>query len=288
MHFFRRSLSSGSSKSRTTNIDSGSAAATPRTSLESSAENEDLDLLSDTLKAVPAAPLVRLPVELIQQITSYLDDSSAASFCLSSRFICYAVGRNHLTEHICAAKSRFEKRKTIEQLVERAFPSHWFCAWCDKFHSWDTNDGPLNSEREKKRDCAEYNSYLNGGANYTLRYHHVRLALNHHLWAPEHGIPLSTFTHSHSSMVKVFRTPVSSTLQTEARIVDAHFLLHTSWAIVLPSWTTRNKALLRHLWPTLPHILAGHRDSRNGHSGLMAALDNVLRRGWTYPGTQTC
>ncbi|CAO2654766.1 Nn.00g114990.m01.CDS01 [Neocucurbitaria sp. VM-36] len=288
MGIFRRSISSSSSRSRTSTTDSTSDTATPRSSLESNRDNDISNSLA-TIKKAPTAPLLSLPVELIQQITSNLDNASAASFCLSSRFICYAVGTNHLSKHIAASKSRFEKRRTIEAVVERAFSGHWFCAWCDKFHPWSTNDGPRTVEKEtRRRDCAEFNSYLHDGANYVLYYHHVRLAINRYLWGPDHGIPLDALSYTRSSMTKIFKTPVPTKLQCEARIVDTHFLLHSSWAVILPSWCTSNKNLLRHIWPSLPHILAGHRDSENGHTGLMAAIDNVVRRGWKYPSTQMC
>jgi hypothetical protein len=243
-----------------------------------------------TIKNTKKAPVLTLPVELVQQVSTYLDDASSASFCLSSRYIYYALGTDALSKHVGASKNRFEKRRTIEAVVERAFPGHWFCAWCDKFHSWGLEDGPKNAgqEKEKKRDCADLNSYLHAGPGYILRYNHIRLALNAHLWGPEHGIPLLSFEHTEKNMAQISRTPVPTNLKISAKIVEGHFLLHTSFAIILPSYLSRSKLLLKYLWPTLPHILSGHRDSGNGHTGLMAAIDNVVRRGWKYPHTQNC
>jgi hypothetical protein len=189
-----------------------------------------------------------------------------------------------------ASKNRFEKRRVIEAVVERAFPGHWFCAWCDRFHIWSPKTGPKNAgqEKEQGRDCADFNSYLHAGPGYVLRYHHIRLAINAHLWGPEHGLPLSTFEYAEKGMAKISRTTVPTNVKTQARIVEGHFLLHTSFAIIVPSFVTHNKNLLKHLWPTLPHVLSGHRDSENGHTGLMAAIDNVVRRGWRYAYTQNC
>lgn len=289
MGLFRRSMSSSSSKSHTTtsSITSASNALTARTSLDSDRDNDISESLA-TIKQRRTAPILTLPIELVQQITSYLDNASAASFCLSSRFVCYAVGTNHLSKYIAASKSRFEKRRTIEIVVERAFPGHWLCAWCDKFHAWNVGDGPKERSREKKRDCADFNSYLQGGPDYMLCYHHVRLAVNCATWGPEHGIPLEDLSYSRSAMAKIFKTPVPTRLLCEARVVNGHFLLRSTFSIVLPSWSMSNKNLLKHVWPTLPHILVGHRDSENGHTGLMAAIDNVVRRGWKYPFTQMC
>ncbi|KAF1945213.1 hypothetical protein EJ02DRAFT_339122 [Clathrospora elynae] len=290
MGFFRRSMSSGSSISRPSTIDyaSDSDAPTSRTSIDSTCGDEIADSLATITKPAPTAPILSLPIELVQQISSYLDDASAAAFCLSSRYIYYALGTEVLSGHVEASKNRFEKRRTIEAVVERAFPGQWFCAWCDKFHAWSAEDGPTTVKEENKRDCTEFNSYLHGGDRYALCYHHVRLAINRALCGPEHGILLSAFEHEKRGMARIFKTPVPTKLAIEARIVQGRFVLHTSFAIILPSWTKSDKNLLKQLWPTLPHILSGHRDSENGHTGLMAAIDNVVRRGWRYPFTQNC
>jgi hypothetical protein len=174
-------------------------------------------------------------------------------------------------------------------VVERAFPGHWFCAWCDKFHAWSAEDGPKNQQYAGKRsDCADFNSYLDTGDEYKLRYHHVRLAVNRASWGEEHGIPLAAFTYEKKGMARISRTPVPTKLNLSARIVQGHLLLHSSYAVILPAFTTRNRNLLKLLWPLLPHILTGHRDTPNGHTGIMAAIDNVIRRGWKYQFTQNC
>jgi hypothetical protein len=288
MGFFRRSMSFGSSRSRPSTYDSASDTASSRTSIDSIFENNISDSLATITKLPQKAPILTLPVELIQQVNAHLDTASAAAFCLSSRFIYYALGTNVLSGYVEASKNRFEKRRTIEAVVERAFPGHWFCGWCDKFHPWSADDGPKTPARGRRRDCADFNSYLYSGSDYVLRYHHVRLAINASLLGPEHGIPLSAFTHEQRSMAKIFKTPVPTKLSISAKISRGHFLLHSSFAIILPSFATRNRNLLSTLWPTLPHILTGHHDSENGHSGLMAAVDNVVRRGWKYQFTQNC
>lgn len=292
MGIFRRSLSSSSSVSSRSTGESLSDTISPRTSIESHHEEEISSSLI-TVKRIPkqdqVAPLLKLPIELIQSISKYLDSASAASFCLSTRYIYYALGTATLSKYVESSKSRFEKRRTIEAVVERAFPGHFFCAWCDRFHSWSPQDGPTTSAYEKKRNCAEYNSFL-CSESYKLCYHHVRLAINHSLWGPAHGIPLSFFAHTSSSMARVLKAPVPTKLSITARICPEtqHFLLHTSMAIIMPSWCTSNKSLLKQIWPILPHILSGHRATDNGHTGLMAAVDNVVRRGWKYPFTQAC
>ncbi|EUC34614.1 hypothetical protein COCCADRAFT_35767 [Bipolaris zeicola 26-R-13] len=288
MGFFRRSLSFGSSRSRPPTDDSASDTASSRTSIDSAFDNEISESLATITKLPQKAPILTLPVELIQQVSTYLDTGSAASFCLSSRFVYYALGTNVLSAHVEGSKNRFEKRRIIEAVVERAFPGHWFCGWCDKFHLWNANDGPKTPARGRRRDCADFNSYLYSGSDYVLRYHHVRLAINSSLFGPEHGIPLSSFTHEQRGMAKISRTPVPTKLQISAKISGGRFLLHSSFAIILPSFAKRNRNFLSTVWPLLPHILSGHHDSENGHTGLMAAVDNVVRRGWKYQFTQNC
>ncbi|OAL03949.1 hypothetical protein IQ06DRAFT_291583 [Phaeosphaeriaceae sp. SRC1lsM3a] len=286
MGIFHRSSSSSSRFSNT--FSAASEATSPRTSIDSTCSQEqERKAEKDEIPPKQEAPLLSLPIELIQQVTSYLDAESAASFCLSSRYIYYALGSDCLTEYINSSKSRFAKRKTIEAIVERAFPGHWYCAWCDIFHSWSPSSSPSNtSEITRKRECTDYNSYLSAGPNYVLRFHHVRLALNHSMYGA--GIPLSAFTHTHASMAKIYRTPVPTNLSISARIVEGKFILHSSFAMILPAWSTARKNIIEHIWPALPHLLAGHRGSENGHTGLMAAVDNVVRRGWKYPFTQMC
>ncbi|KAH8724974.1 hypothetical protein GQ44DRAFT_740041 [Phaeosphaeriaceae sp. PMI808] len=282
---FRRSLSASSTQSNTLTHDT-----TPRTSIDSNSSNTTSESHMDAMKK-QVAPLLSLPVELVQQITSYLDAGSAASFCLSSRFIYYALGSDRLTHYIKASKSRFVKRRAIEAIVERAFPGHWFCAWCDIFHAWDADaTGPKNTIIPgRKRDCADFNSYLHAEGHYVLRFHHVRLAMNRAVWGqPEHGIPVSAFSHSQAGIAKIYRTPVPTKLEISAKIVDECFILHTSFTLILPHLATSRKHILDQIWPTIPHIVCGHRDSEHGHTGMMAAVDNVVRRGWKYPFTQIC
>jgi len=274
--------------SRSTSRSTTTSTTTPRSSIDSTSHDSSLE---ETLKP-QIAPLLSLPIELLQQVTSHLDNSSSASLCLSSRYIYYALGTQHLSTYLHAAKSRFEKRRRIEAVIERAFPGHWFCAWCDVFHAWDAETGPREAS---ERDCAEFNSYLDAGAGkasgYAVRFHHVRLAMNRYLWGgKEHGIGLDAFTHTSASMATLYRTPVPTSLAIDAKISSSSntLLLHATFAIILPSWSLSRKSLIHALFPLLPHILSGHRDAPNGHTGLMAAIDNVVRRGWKYGDAHGC
>ena len=218
------------------------------------------------------APIYTLPVELIQEITSYLQPSSAASFALSARYIYYAVGSGHLQRYLQSGDSKIQRRQNIE-ILERAFPSKWYCAWCDKFHARDQDGGPKNGAREAGRQCAKFNSYLHFGSKYVLRYHHVRLAVNHELWGPEYGLPLESFGyHDEQGTAKVLKQQVDTAMWCEAKMRNGHLVLHATFKIWLPMVVMRNPEWLNAVWPALPQIVVGHRDSHHGHTGLKAAL----------------
>jgi hypothetical protein len=247
--------------------------------------------MTATLKpqSFPArAPLLDLPFEILQHIASYLDDASAARFSLSNRQICYVIGTSRLSTYVTSSPSRFDARDRLEETIERALPGSWHCAWCDKFHDWSEKDVPTFQSSTLQTPCAEYNSYLSDATGYTLRYHHIRLALAHRNHGFAHGLPLSAFSHSSSSSISLFRTSVQTSISHEAKIHEGKLLLHTNYSILLPSWAANHKNLIGHLWPLLPPVLTQHRASEYGHTGLMAALDNVVRRGWRVLGAHSC
>ncbi|KZM23905.1 uncharacterized protein EKO05_0009291 [Ascochyta rabiei] len=288
MGFFHlhRTSSSSSSRSVSSAVFSASNYSTPRTS-------SDLadDYMSATLKpciAAPRAPLLDLPFEILQHIASYLDNVSAARFSLSGRQVCYAVGTKSLSAYVGSSPSPLDARERLENTIERALPGAWHCAWCDKFHQWSVADGPTSAPHAPQTPCTDYNSYLSDGMGYTLRYHHIRLALAHYNHGPSHGLPLSAFKHSTHSSITLFRTPIQTAISHEAKIKNSSFLLHTTYSLLLPTWTTSHKNLIGHLWPQLPALLTQHRASEYGHTGLMAALDNVVRRGWRVLGAHSC
>lgn len=288
MGFFHlhRTSSSSSSRSASSTFSATSEYGTPRSSTDSAG-----DYMAATLKPQnsPArAPFLDLPFEILQHIASYLDDTSASRLSLSNRQICYAIGTKRLSDYITSSPSRFDARDRLEKTVERALPGSWHCSWCDKFHPWSALDGPTSRTQSLRAPCAEYNSYLSDDTNYTLRYHHIRLALARQKYGPAHGLPLSAFSHTSSSSITLFRTPVQTSISHEAKLRNGRFLLHTNFSILLPSWAASHKNLIGHLWPLLPPVLTQHRASEYGHTGLMAAVDNVARRGWRVMGAQSC
>jgi hypothetical protein len=229
----------------------------------------------DAVPTSQKAPILNLPVELLQSIVAFLDRSSAAAFCLSSRGICYAVGRNHLSKYMDAGGDRFLWRCNLE-LIEQAFPSHWYCCFCDKFHRYEMNGGPKRFEKEINRECVVANSYLHDGSSYILAHHHVRLAVHQSLWGSSHGIPLKDLAYQRDATFKAFGAKSYSKLDVEAKIRSGHLLLHATYTVTAP-----RDAISWHFLPDLeplkiPQVVCGHRDSYEGHTGLAEATRQTL------------
>ena len=223
-------------------------------------------------------PILSLPIEIIQEITSYLPRESAAAFCLSSRYICYAVGTDHLYKLLKQARSKYERR-TNTIILEQAFPSHWFCAWCDKFHSHDRLGGPTRFKRETKRKCAEFNSYIHYGHRYVLAYHHVRLAINQHLWGLDYGIPLDDFDFESIDTVKILKKNCSIRLRAEARIISNQFLFHAHCSIAVSTGMRSHSDFAAQIVGAMPQLVVGHRGSSNGHLDLRETIKYTLKNG---------
>ncbi|OCK80147.1 hypothetical protein K432DRAFT_382480, partial [Lepidopterella palustris CBS 459.81] len=233
---------------------------------------------NQTVAIDPKASLLKLPVELIQEITSYLSRESAASFCLSSRYTCYAVGTSHLYALLRGANNKHERRANIV-ILERAFPTHWFCAWCDRFHEHQRLGGPTNPNQERKRECAEFNSFLCCGARreYVLRYHHVRLAINRHLWGEPYGIPVEAFTFDMVDAVSVFNQRRKMEVNVEARIVACQLLLKACCEIRIPEEWRYRQNTANELVEAMPQIVVGHRNGKTGHLDLIQTIRDTIR-----------
>lgn len=284
---------------RATSIQSDSQSSS---SQETEHHIKDIEALNKAVKTISIpirqdAPILKLPVELIQYISTYLPNVSAmASFSLSSRYLYYAIGTLPLSTHIngpvCPPTlgvpgsysqpkpSKVERRQRRE-ILERAFPSQWYCGWCDEFHVHEASMSPKLYSFETKRDCGVYNSYLHDDKNqFVLCYHHVRLALNRHTWGPEYGIGLDAFTYTSSPTRRKLwaaRMEVSTILRTRARIVNGRLLLNVIYSISFETPSRlRQKGLAKHLLPYLPQILVGHRDSREPHTGLHDSLNKAV------------
>jgi hypothetical protein len=233
-----------------------------------------------------SSPLLTLPVELIQLTASYLDRISTASLCLACRYTCLAIGRNELVEHVTLSRPliKVQRRKNIE-ILERAFPSHWYCSWCDTFHLHDVNGGPTRLKSEKARECVEASSYLHDEWRYVVCHHHVKLAVNRALWGQDYGIGVEAFTHHTVTKRTSGKTVFDTRLQCEARVVEGRLILHASFDVFLPPAPhirrvgTGREVLVRDIIPIVPHVVSGHRNSHAPHTGFKGTLADAVMYG---------
>jgi hypothetical protein len=220
-------------------------------------------------------PIYKLPVELLQHITTFLSPREISAFSVTDRHICYTIGREHLHRYIRTGSTKLERREKIE-VLEQAFPSHWYCAWCDKFHAVDKNGGPKSFGRETRRDCAEFNGYLHGGRGYVLCYHHVRLVMNAYFWGQEHGVGLRDLDYRSEATMKIGRREMPTMLKIDAKIVNGVLLLHSTYTVLVPRADVQNRNFVARLSKLVPQVVAGHRNDEIGHAGLNGQIERAL------------
>lgn len=236
-------------------------------------------------------PLCQLPVEILQYIAAFLSASDAASFSLTSRYVCYAIGLKSLHMFIQSGQTLAEKRRNVE-ILERAYPSHWYCAWCDRFHEHERRGGPTCYREETMRECAAFSSFLSGGDDYVVCYHHVRLAMNRVLWGNNYGIPVEHFGYTEDSETRLSKNgkvKVPTSLLVEAKIVHGHLILHSTFKVTITTQLARQSGTehMDRLYSSIPHIVSGHRDNEYGHTGLRNIFDLALAYR-TKQNTQLC
>ena len=175
-----------------------------------------------------------LPLELLQTIASYLPISAAASFALSSKYICYVVGRQYW-HHI-----RFDplEYKIFLGFLEKDMPGHWLCTQCLTFHSKPIIKGHYHVARPEWK-CAQPLSYISPTMSRLFTYPStriswlmVRMVTNRHLFGPEHGERLDTL--SEPSCKDSFKDGWGM-MSTEACIVANELYVRCQYRITIPS-----------------------------------------------------
>jgi hypothetical protein len=192
---------------------------------------ENFDVNANTLL------LKMLPLEVIFTICSYLGEEDIAALSLTSSGLKNTLGREALYNYFNSNATKYSKRGRV-QLLERAFPSRFFCSWCDCFHVWDLLEGPANWQSQHGGNCRNLSCVLHIGDEYVLMDHHIRLAMNRHLYGPDYGLPLSALNFQMSdtqlaqqSMVRGMRV---TDFSVECRIVKNRLILSASIDIFGP------------------------------------------------------
>lgn len=176
-----------------------------------------------------------LPVELLQCIASHLPLSAAASFALSSKYIWYVVGSQYW-HHL-----RFNSRqyKTFLGFLEKSMPGHWLCDECLTFHPKPKFGSLMRYSWLPAWKCAQPKIYFSRHLEtpYAAPYipiSHImlRMAMNRHLFGPEHGEPLKSL--STPAFSDSFREGLGY-VSTEACIVADELYMRCQVRIAIPS-----------------------------------------------------
>ncbi|KAH7115982.1 hypothetical protein B0J11DRAFT_392867, partial [Dendryphion nanum] len=229
-------------------------------------------------------PLHTLPLELLQTITTSLSTPDAASFSLTSRYLLYATGIHHLKTYLLKPGTKKHEYRKKVAMLERAFPSSWYCAWCDRFHGYEKGGGPREFGKEEKRKCVVANGYLADGEDYRLCFHHVRLTILRDVMGGDAGIGLEELAYVREGRVRLGRSSENVKVTVDARIVSGRLLLYSTCTISL---RRAEKALkwgrLKKIMALVPQIVGGHRNDKKGHSNLNVWVGKVLKHGWKIP-----
>ena len=145
--------------------------------------------------------LERLPIELLQSIASHLPLSTAASFALSNKYICYVLGRQYW-QHLRSQPLEYE---IFLGFLEKDMSSHWLCHQCLIFHLKPKIHPILKYGLARPPwptwKCVRPPYYLSRTMSrpYTfppvpISHLMVRMVMNRYLLGSEHGEPLDIFS----------------------------------------------------------------------------------------------
>lgn len=202
-------------------------------------------ILINRTKRPHISSLERLPVELLQSIASYLPLSTAASFALSNKYICYVLGRQYW-QHLRSQPLEYE---TFLGFLEKDMTSHWLCHQCLVFHL-KPKIHPIVKYGLARLPwptwkCVRPSYYLSRTMSrpYTfpsvpISHFMVRMAMNRHLLGSEHGEPLDIFSEpSPSPSQRPYRPSPNSwgRISTEACIVANELYVRCRHRFEIPS-----------------------------------------------------
>lgn len=169
---------------------------------------------------------LELPPEIILLIINYLPTESILSFSLTCRlfYIRYFPNSRILSP---ASKNIFLA------MLERDIPYLVYCPECTVLHSWQQcfRSGGLLAI-DSKRPCSR-NAYFPPFTYGNIRYHHVRLVMNRHLYGDSHGLPIQTLDENrdwHSGATGAY-----CQYTWQARIIDNNLFLITNQTTYHPT-----------------------------------------------------
>lgn len=180
----------------------------------------------------------RLPVEIIQEIATYLPTSASASLVLTSRSMRYILGQ-HILEKL---RTEGDERHLFLSLLDKDLPKHFYCDECQNLHPVFGTEGPFKSSFRRKKlamwemehrdrlKCLKRDPLFGMKSlkinSYEVLQKDVCLALKRHHYGATYGIHLATFLgHERKAwIVSIY----------QARIISDELFIH---------WETRAKIM---------------------------------------------
>ena len=180
-----------------------------------------------------ASMMEKLPVEIVQYISTFLSISSLACLALTCRSMKEVVGTTPW-RHL---KRPTEEKHLFLACLEKDTPAYFHCHFCEKLHR--PRYLPMHAVHEfTEWHCTLTNGRLNVGTGYHILYEHVQLAMKRHRLGGHHGIPLDVF--SYRGSVSTLRHK-NEWLEIEARIFAGELLVYRRYTATLKSWVDHRR-----------------------------------------------
>lgn len=214
--------------------------------------------------------LERLPVELLQLIATNLPLSAAASFALSSKYICYVVGPQYW-HHL---RSQPLEHEIFLGFLEKDMNRHWLCHQCLIFHLKPKLhpiliyrlEHPAWKCTQREDDISSPNASPDTyPVIWWVSHLMVHMAMNRHLFGSDHGESLDIFSRlPHTDSFQDGRGEVS----TEACIVDNELYLRCQHRVAIPS--SKDFGYIE------PYIICPHISSLDPESSMAPVIKCLL------------
>ncbi|KAH6607760.1 hypothetical protein Trco_004073 [Trichoderma cornu-damae] len=163
---------------------------TPPSAADEAPVREALPRVAPVREVLPrVAPLLDVPAEILLLIGDYLDASELLSLKLSCKSTFNLFPQTYET------MDDNDKRRFL-LLIEKdpLGKGTVYCHPCNRMHTFQETSGPRADlpDDSKHHNCAIHDRFSPTGNPFGLSYAHARMVMNHHLYGPGHGMPLSS------------------------------------------------------------------------------------------------
>lgn len=183
-----------------------------------------------------------LPLELLQNIARLSSTSAASSLALCSKFICAAVGG---PQYWTKLRSEPLELENFLCFFEKDNPGYWLCRPCTIFHPHQRGfrrTSAYNYIRKETLNCLHSKNPHTGCLSkvysnppHPINHWMVQMAMNRHLWGPEHGLSLNVLSQSRRG--HNCRSEPEIHFSTEARIFANELYLRCQYSFSVSSST---------------------------------------------------